>query len=450
VIFGVLTLIVDVGIAHLTQGQMQNAADAASLEGLRNRNLRSDPFEADCKRRSAARNMVSWTFDDDFIPGTDALQLGAGPNMALTGGVGELNAQQTIELVEPLSYKPALQRNQSDNLPHGDMVSGTFDPSQAPAEDDFYARPDFAPSAAVAPGESLLAGCPADDNFAGVPSSGGSPLTDLTDNAFLVRMRRTNNSEDLDEIPDVSSRGNTLPLLFGLGATLQAADGGGGYSVRHDGLTVRATAIAQTRPALRIGGLCLSVTEVPCRTRNPQLEPQFGAVSFAIDRTCWGLSLENASVTSEGTIWTDGCPEAAGRPAGRFVAPGSAWHVASPIVAQTPTAGTIDELGFVAIYECYGGDDVLCTNGIQRVIGFGRAVMCGAPSDPNAPACASPGTIPGPVELGRPVLSVVAVHNASGHLPDGLPSDLTSDEIIQILAANRGLDGAVLVPVLAR
>ena len=32
---GVLSLVVDIGYARLTQGQMQSAADAAALEGLR-------------------------------------------------------------------------------------------------------------------------------------------------------------------------------------------------------------------------------------------------------------------------------------------------------------------------------------------------------------------------------------------------------------------------------
>jgi Flp pilus assembly protein TadG len=34
VVCGLLSLVVDVGYARLTQGQMQNAADAAALEGL--------------------------------------------------------------------------------------------------------------------------------------------------------------------------------------------------------------------------------------------------------------------------------------------------------------------------------------------------------------------------------------------------------------------------------
>ena len=36
---GLLALVVDVGYARLTQGQMQTAADTAALEGLRKRDV---------------------------------------------------------------------------------------------------------------------------------------------------------------------------------------------------------------------------------------------------------------------------------------------------------------------------------------------------------------------------------------------------------------------------
>ena len=74
---GLLSLVVDVGYARLTQGQMQNAADAAALEGLRKRDVGvrtpagqfvNDPFASDCLRRAAANRMVRRTFDDDLEP----------------------------------------------------------------------------------------------------------------------------------------------------------------------------------------------------------------------------------------------------------------------------------------------------------------------------------------------------------------------------------------------
>ena len=60
--------------------------------------------------RSAARNTVSWTFDDDFDLGTDALQLGAGPNMVFTGPGDALNSRQTIDQEAEHVYKPFLAR----------------------------------------------------------------------------------------------------------------------------------------------------------------------------------------------------------------------------------------------------------------------------------------------------------------------------------------------------
>ena len=38
-ILGVMSLIVDVGLLRVTQGQMQPAADAAAIEGLRKREI---------------------------------------------------------------------------------------------------------------------------------------------------------------------------------------------------------------------------------------------------------------------------------------------------------------------------------------------------------------------------------------------------------------------------
>ena len=51
----------------------------------------------------------------------------------------------------------------------------------------------------------------------------------------------------------MASSGPSLPLTFGKGTTIFGDDPSGGYSVRRDGLTVRATAIASVRPALHVG-----------------------------------------------------------------------------------------------------------------------------------------------------------------------------------------------------
>src|SRR4051812_46126063 len=121
-IFAVMSLVIDIGSARLTQVEMQNAADSAAIEGVRGRDLgiapgvSSDSFRVDCLRRARARDVVSWTFDDDFVLDADQYQFGAGPITEFTGvGTGPLNALQTIDTDAPRVYKPALQLNQSDN-----------------------------------------------------------------------------------------------------------------------------------------------------------------------------------------------------------------------------------------------------------------------------------------------------------------------------------------------
>src|SRR5262245_40717796 len=131
-----LSLVIDVGYARITQAQMQNAADGAALEGLRKRNIGvvnpatgqtvDDSFAGDCLRRSAAHRVVGWTFDDDLnIADGDPAQYGAGPIIDLTDGVTSLHALQTMSVPDVHVYKPDLQINQQ-NAVHGDMVSGRF------------------------------------------------------------------------------------------------------------------------------------------------------------------------------------------------------------------------------------------------------------------------------------------------------------------------------------
>src|SRR5438874_1198782 len=136
-LFAVLSLVIDVGYARLTQAQMQNAADAGAIEGLRKRDVGvlnpaigqtvDDPFASDCLRRTAASRVVHWVFDDDFdvANGDTDYQFGAGPILDLTGGVTSLHAGDTISVPDSHVYKPDLQFNQQ-NAVTGDMVSGRF------------------------------------------------------------------------------------------------------------------------------------------------------------------------------------------------------------------------------------------------------------------------------------------------------------------------------------
>ena len=198
----VAAIVVDLGIVRATQGSMVVAADAACLEGLRGRDVLGVPgIASDLARRTSASRFAAGVFDADFDPMTanTDLALGAGPQIE-TGVAGLSNPAGGL-LTTNGTYLPVLQLNEGANEAHGDMVAGTFtqNPGSADwhAESSVYSRQDFLPLAAgSAPGAS----------------------------AFLVRLRRSNDSEGLDQLPGVSSSGPTLPFLFGLGTPLGAAD----------------------------------------------------------------------------------------------------------------------------------------------------------------------------------------------------------------------------------
>ena len=308
-LFGILAAIVDMGFVRLTQVEMQVAADAAAVEGLRARDavsmvdpttgqLQIDGFASDCMRRLAARDFVRWTFDDDLNPNNPndpQRPVGAGPNVKFTGGTDTLNGYQFMSVLPEDEggrvYKPVLQSNQAENKSYGDMVSGEFianaepimrdrrfdpqgqlidvPPESIPNQFEYgridsttypeYYRTDFV--RVPPPAMSDPTPCPADDDATltstvpwSAPYSGESPLTD---GAFLVRIRRTPNLGGLDEEPYVSSNSpTTLPLLFARGTLIKDNGDNGdpdGYQPRRDGITIRAAAIANAKPAVRIG-----------------------------------------------------------------------------------------------------------------------------------------------------------------------------------------------------
>jgi len=277
--FGILAAIVDMGFVRLTQVEMQVAADSAAVEGLRARDAMTDGtgqpagFASDCNRRQTTRQFVQWTFDDDFDLSGDARSFGAGPNIKFTGGAEDLSAYQFMSIPaaddpDPAfrggrTFKPFLQLNQSTNETYGDMVSGTFAPgapliidstgqpvpglfeygASALPDHPEYERTDFTALAPI-PDPGMTGDCEA------VVLSLSPPIPD---NSFLVRFRRTNvaNDPDLDNVDGISSRGASLPLLFGRGTLIQDTDSG--YLPRRDGITVRATAIADAKPVVRVG-----------------------------------------------------------------------------------------------------------------------------------------------------------------------------------------------------
>ncbi len=251
-ILGIAALTVDVAFASLGQAQMQAAADTAALEGVRLRDYDAYRFRSNLYRRPLMSELVQQVMDDDLHPthgivGSDAyhppvgpddadqLRCGAGPVLRLENGLGADNASATIVVPDASTANeqdewvddPRLLAN-SRNAAFGDIVSGRHNPYSSHVEDASYNRDDFTPATPV-----------------GFDTSGGWNAIGM-----LVRMRRTTGEEILDHVDQISSHGNPLPFLFGMGTSIHA---GGAYNPRRDGITMRAVAIASGRPALRIG-----------------------------------------------------------------------------------------------------------------------------------------------------------------------------------------------------
>ncbi len=228
--FGLFAVVADLGIARMTQLQMQTSADIAALEGLAGRDAIVGDFAAsDLARRETAAAFASIAFDEDLDRSTAADQylLGAGPQ--LSTGVGGIADPAGGVLTSDGPWIPSLETNAASNLVNGDLVAGDYaalDPSDPGrvdwhVEEGSYERLDFAPE-----------------------GSG---------NAFLARLRRTRDNNSLDRVAGVSSAGPTLPYLFGLGSGVLSTPDASVYDPRRDGVTVRAAAIADARPVTMAG-----------------------------------------------------------------------------------------------------------------------------------------------------------------------------------------------------
>ena len=423
-----LSLIIDMGYAHVTQGQMQNAADSAAIEGIRQRDALVDPA-----RRAAVNRVVGWTFDDDFDPtdGDADYQFGAGPIIDLTEGATSLHGLQTASVPDVHVYKPDLQPNLG-NAPEGDMVSGRFCYSADPL-----------------PSENVA--YELQDTVCGQPQRGAGAYTrndfnpgGANPNAFLVRLRRSNEYRDLEAQtdPDVGSSGPSLPLTFGKATTIRGDDPAATYSVRRDGLTVRATAIAETRPALHLG--------VPqFNLATPAIAP------FVLSSACVGnangapvaitvlVNPANGLITRSGPAAP---PCATGAIIGRFVANVGALRTIGQALPIVPVLVPCPAVNSVAAPR-YSPISSQMTVGPDRVVGFARATWTRTPNcppNPNAPFAATIARQP----------SAVAP-NATAMLPAGFAVGVPPALVTELLDKNRGRNGAlnygpVLVPVLAR
>jgi len=232
IVFGLGTLVIDIGLAQLTRRQLQTAVNTAAKEVLYDVDSNNDGMG---DGRENARRFVRAVFDDDFDSTTiDALNLGAGPDVPYYDGYqlsGDFRASRRYYLPDdpdiptgrsPVGvYKPDLALNPGDD-PAGDIVPGTFneiesDPAKTHEEQVDYSRDDF------------------------TPGSG---------DAVLVRMRRTGEGETFTD-PSAGTSGPPVPFIFGRG--LLSAGSSEFLSRIERGTYVRATAIADTRPARRVG-----------------------------------------------------------------------------------------------------------------------------------------------------------------------------------------------------
>ena len=420
VLMGLAAVVIDLGIARMTQGFLQASADAATLEGLRQRDALDDAVASDAQRRAAASRFAALVFDEDADSATAtnvAYQLGASP--VIDTGVGGVNDPAGGLLVTGGPYVPNLQANVG-NAEHGDFVAGTFTPRDPlnpgnpdwHAEGTLYQRADFAPAVA-----------------------GSAPGA----NAFLTRLRLTNDLNGLDRLDGVSSAGPTLPYLFGLGSGVLSTDDPDTYDPRRDGITIRATAIADARRAVAAGvasdfvrgvfpvGLDTAPTFVPIRR------------VLAFDDASWRADLAPGAafrvlVATDGTV--TGVPGGVSadvqglvQPTTGLVRVGDAAAAAAVAgsVLVTPDLAPLFGTGYVALFSS-GAD--------PRIVGFGAVRI-------DLASLGSDGAGNAVLEIiGAKLGSLIAPENASAQ--PALAADLA------FLAAPDPARASLLAPVLAR
>lgn len=264
IIFALAALTIDMAIMRLSQRQMQTASDSAAVVGLSLRDTSLD-------RRVAAREQVSFVFDDDFNTASDAFQFGAGPTYNRTSILGFGLDGGTINSTSV--YDPVLQANAA-NAAHGDMLSGDYVFGQRHDEGynvlNPYERDDF-------------------------PSGFDELASPTPPNSFLVRVRRTRNTSGLDSQAGVSSSGPAIPLVFGRGTAIARA-AGSSFDPRNDGFSFVSTSIADAQPTLALG---------PVHTPGmiaPSGIP--GTGYFSLDAGYWSLLTEGVPATAQ--ILADG------------------------------------------------------------------------------------------------------------------------------------------------
>jgi len=262
VMLAIAGLLIDVGMARLTQARMQSVTDAAAIDGGWQMSLGSD--------QTSVREAVANRTDDLFETwGPKRLEFEGGYDL---DGDGILESSQTIR-TETLGERiyPSLNQN-LNNASAGDIVLGNYDQNAIP---------------------NALPGLPTGYD------RGSSFIADVDDpNSVLVRLRRT----DEQNIPGGTSDGN-LPYLWSRGSTLS-------FGLKGRGIAVRSETIASLSPATAVGdatsdllpsvlNAAIPLTEVLSETlsRNSLMSfsgpPQIGATV---------IDAPNATVTGTGYL----------------------------------------------------------------------------------------------------------------------------------------------------
>jgi len=414
VFFAIAGIVIDVGLANLAQSQMQVAVDSAALEGCRWRNFDEQLGDSNVAKRRKASELARLVFDDDLHPtqggytpgnsteeldadGVDTANLTAGPTLQVSGGTGAWNANAVVGNQPDSALArlddPQLQPN-VQNRRHGDMVTGIFDPEADHREQGDYTRDDFRPALPGGPNISSL--------------------------SFLARMRRSGDVNSLDNQTGISSSLPTLPIVMGLGSTILQAPGED-WDPRRDGITVRATAIASARPAMRIGrppcdaSGALIYDHEPDVT-GPNRERIAGIVPFYIRLDRWvnhfrsagwqatsNSSLGRVRVEPDGSLVLDSDDSVVGH----FIfdaasAPSSpcekevGWPVSVGLAVGSATASPVRPFRFTRRKPAYIPivAEIPAANGalVLRVIGYGFAHIWPVGYDTS-------GTIPAPQEF---------------------------------------------------
>lgn len=270
-ILGTIAVVIELGLLRTSRERMQSATDSTAMEILRERDFYTsdaeliDPVERDYRRRSRNRWYASWVFASQHAGG-EAVGLnstyaeqeqGAGAYIDMTGGSGNHNLGQSLGVGDgSLDHSvghaiPVLETNydaSSDlaaiNAEYGDIVSGAFTghANQTSSWVGTDGNPRHVEGA----------------NYQRVDFTAGDPTQAYSQDSVLVRMRRTvsqgyGGGSPLDVQENVSTSGWTVPLTFGSGSAILGGNPDSGHSVRHHGLSLRATSIAGARPALRAG-----------------------------------------------------------------------------------------------------------------------------------------------------------------------------------------------------